>query len=208
MSTHFVKPYASQGWGPLPKKLPQAPPGRSQRAEAPARQGNFMCQSRACSGSHGSPSHLPWGHKPWSPCHLRCCKQALRGKKIPNPPQQSGMSDEGHRALDMGHPNGASPGRVGLDSLPRQKSIPWDGNQSILNTKPAACSGISRCPRAQERGEGLLPANLALPGAVSNRDKRGLQENRDTPLFAKLAACLDGLSQEKLSQERQPLQAG
>lgn len=61
---------------------------------------------------------------------------------------------------------------------------------------------ISLPPGAGAGREGPLPANLAPPEAVSNRDKPGLQGNRDTPLFAKLTARPDGLFHEKLSQEK------
>lgn len=71
----------------------------------------------------------------------------------------------------------------------------------------AACLGTFRCSWAQEQGESLsCHASPLLPEGVPNQDKPGLQGNWDTSLFAKLAACLDRLFHEKLSQERQPLQ--
>lgn len=120
VSTHLVKPYTSQGWGP-PKELPQASPGRSQQAGA-----NSRCQSRLCSRSHRPPSHFSS-----PPCYIPSCKQALRKKKkrIPNPPQESGMSDKGHWTRGI-QAVPCLPG-WGWTHFQDKKSIPWDGKQSV-----------------------------------------------------------------------------
>lgn len=182
---------------------PKSFPRGSQQGEAPARQCNSRHQSRVCSGIHQSPSHF--SSPPW---YVRCCKQALRKK-----PEKSQILDSraGCQARGTGH---CTRGTQAVPSLPGwgwthcQDKKAFRGMESrVFRTRsqqPARAYLVAPGRRSRAGRGGLLPASPALPEAVPNRDKRGVQGNRDTPLFAKLAARPDGLFHQKLSQERQP----
>lgn len=123
----------------------------------------------------------PLPTSPSPPCYVCCCKRALRKK---NP--KSSTTEQGVRQRAQGIGQGASKrclawqGGAGLTSKTKKHFLEW--KPVYLKHETSSLLGhISLPPSAGEGRERLLPANLALPEAVSNRDKPGLQGNRDTP---------------------------
>lgn len=167
MSPHLVKPYTSQRWGLLRRASPGTPGEESAgRGSSQAVQLQVPKQGLLWKASVPFP--------PLQPPLLR--SQALRKKNPKSSTTEQGIRQEASKRCL------AWQGGAGLTSKTKKHFVEW--KPVYLKHETSSLLGhISLPPSAGEGRERLLPANLALPEAVSNRDKPGLQGNRDTPPF-------------------------